>query len=524
MKRIFYIIICTWILLVAAQNTLAYNVEMLYPLYNYPNWNDPDSYIWDDIAAAGSDIPITAIINPANGPGGDSSPNSDFQKGLKDLTEGGVEIIGYVATEYGTRNINYVKSDIKQYNDDFTDGDNYSVTGIFLDQVKNTTDRNTLAYYQELWHYVKNSSDTPNLDFVVLNPGINTPEVFLDFADVIIVFEGNFSDWINYTPDSYLVNYTSDRFSYLVHSTMGGCVEMENAIDLGPKRNILYGFVTDDLLPNPWDNFPSFWEEEVDDFTSLRIFNTIFSAAGTGNITIDVSSTQGAYLEDLEIKLDSDASIKQTGKHNNYKFLDGLASFKIKGLSPGITVQVIITFPSNYSENSKYYKVTNNGFGEVSNAVINGNTVSLTLTDGGLTDLDGQKNAEIANIGGLAEKQTDSADGSGGSSSVCCIATAAYESSMSAYLNVLREFRDRYMLTNAMGKAFVRLYYFYSPPIVHCISNYTNLRAIVRMTLLPFVGASWVALNLGPVYSLAFMLFLCSGFIGLIFIMRKFKR
>ena len=78
-------------------------------------------------------------------------------------------------------------------------------------------------------------------------------------------------------------------------------------------------------------------------------------------------------------------------------------SFKIKGLNPGATVQVIIIFPSNYSENSKYYKVTNNGFEEVSNALINGNTVNLTITDGGSIDLDGQKNTEISYLGGLAE-------------------------------------------------------------------------------------------------------------------------
>jgi hypothetical protein len=30
---------------------------------------------------------------------------------------------------------------------------------------------------------------------------------------------------------------------------------------------------------------------------------------------------------------------------------------------------------------------------------------------------------------------------------------------------VLRKFRDRYLLTNAPGKAFVRFYYKHSPPI-----------------------------------------------------------
>lgn len=44
------------------------NLEILLPLYFYPNWYAPSNYRWDDVAAASQQVPITAIINPNNGP------------------------------------------------------------------------------------------------------------------------------------------------------------------------------------------------------------------------------------------------------------------------------------------------------------------------------------------------------------------------------------------------------------------------------------------------------------------------
>ena len=54
---------------------------------------------------------------------------------------------------------------------------------------------------------------------------------------------------------------------------------------------------------------------------------------------------------------------------------------------------------------------------------------------------------------------------------------------------VLREFRDRYLLTNAVpfGKQFVRLYYTYSPPIAGAIAKSPYLRAITRFALTPII-------------------------------------
>lgn len=69
----------------------------------------------------------------------------------------------------------------------------------------------------------------------------------------------------------------------------------------------------------------------------------------------------------------------------------------------------------------------------------------------------------------------------------CFIATAAYGSSMYPYLDDLRDFRDRFMMTNRPGRVIVAFYYQYSPPLADYIAQREWLRSIVRALLTPVV-------------------------------------
>jgi YVTN family beta-propeller protein len=69
----------------------------------------------------------------------------------------------------------------------------------------------------------------------------------------------------------------------------------------------------------------------------------------------------------------------------------------------------------------------------------------------------------------------------------CFIATAAYGSDMASEVQVLREFRGRWLMTNAPGRAFVGFYYRNSPPVAELIRDRDGARAAVRVALSPLV-------------------------------------
>jgi hypothetical protein len=87
----------------------------------------------------------------------------------------------------------------------------------------------------------------------------------------------------------------------------------------------------------------------------------------------------------------------------------------------------------------------------------------------------------------------------GSASSACFIATAAYGTAMAEEIQILREFRDGYLLTNPLGKGLVDFYYKVSPPIAEFITEHPSLKPIVRAGLLPAVATSTVAVNTAPV-------------------------
>ena len=72
----------------------------------------------------------------------------------------------------------------------------------------------------------------------------------------------------------------------------------------------------------------------------------------------------------------------------------------------------------------------------------------------------------------------------------CFIATAAYGFYSAPQVQVLRDFRDRYLLTNAPGRAFVSWYYRYGPIGAHFINAHPWLKPPVRLALLPLVLGS----------------------------------
>jgi MYXO-CTERM domain-containing protein len=93
-----------------------------------------------------------------------------------------------------------------------------------------------------------------------------------------------------------------------------------------------------------------------------------------------------------------------------------------------------------------------------------------------------------------------STGGGGGGGGGCFIATAAYGSFLDPSVSMLRGFRDRFLMTNRPGRAFVSAYYHLSPPCADFIARHAFLRALARLLLAPLVTLAWlcVASNTGP--------------------------
>jgi hypothetical protein len=232
-------------------------LNILIPLYIYPNWYNRDKYIWNQVVVAARKVPITAIVNPNNGPN-NAPPNADYQQGIKDLRQAGVRIVGYVHSNYGKRDLKLVKLDLDLYIKHF------DVDGIFVDETASSRDK--LDYYQKVYQYIK--SQRKSLQ-VIINPGTDLDESYLKkpVADVAVIFENDRKKWNTYQPPVYIQNYSAPHFAALVHTAANSKV-MKKILNRAANSNFGYVYITNDSTNtanhNPWDSLPSYWQAEVD--------------------------------------------------------------------------------------------------------------------------------------------------------------------------------------------------------------------------------------------------------------------
>jgi hypothetical protein len=243
MKRKKYVIS---LFLLVMSTTAIYGAEqkIAVPSYFYPG------SLWDKLESGYPTVQI-GIINPNSGAG--SSSNPDYVQQVQNSQQLGITIIGYIYTSYGSRSLNTVKNYINKYYNW------YNVDGIFIDET--STSCNAISYYINLYNYIKGKGGT-----VIINPGIQTNECYVDVADIILSYENVYSQYVsNYNQPSWVSNYPASKFWHLVHQTPN-ISSMENAIDLSKQRNAGWIYVTSDTLPNPWDTLPSdaYWNREIE--------------------------------------------------------------------------------------------------------------------------------------------------------------------------------------------------------------------------------------------------------------------
>jgi len=111
-----------------------------------------------------------------------------------------------------------------------------------------------------------------------------------------------------------------------------------------------------------------------------------------------------------------------------------------------------------------------------------------------------------AHFTALPSTGEDDGDSNGGGG--CFIATAAYGSPLHSHLNVLRSFRDKYLMRNKFGRSLIATYYKYSPFVANSIARYKPLKIAARIYLIPVIVFCYSVLHLGLIATLFLFLFI----------------
>ena len=216
------------------------------PAYFYPVFPDP---LWTQMEDAAPAVSF-AVMNPANGAG--VAPDANYTSQVAATRAAGVKVLGYVYSSYATRDPALLETDIDNYYAW------YGVDGIFIDEADNNCINQ--SYYADLYDWVKSKG---GIGLTVINPGTTTQECFATAADVILEFEGSYSQYLEWTALGWEAGYDPSHFWHLVYATSEA--DMPAAVLLSQARGAGYVYVTPDALPNPWDSLPgdSYWSTEL---------------------------------------------------------------------------------------------------------------------------------------------------------------------------------------------------------------------------------------------------------------------
>jgi hypothetical protein len=255
---------------------------------------------------------------------------------------------------------------------------------------------------------------------------------------------------------------------------------------------------------------------------------------GTTTDIVGITTDIGIRIDGLSTTDINDPSFTNGPLPAGMSFPHGIISVRVSNISPGAPVTVKI-YPATalpddaswfkYSATKGWLRIDRTGIYDSNNNLLSANTTfrtanghgELTIKDDDISDFSTEVvagKAVILDPGGPAVIASSSAasGGGGGGGGGCFIATAAFGSYLDPHVVALRNFRDRFLLTNSPGRAFVNFYYRVSPSFADVIAKREGLKIMVRAGLLPLIGFAALALKLGLLWaSLLVMAILSAG-------------
>ncbi len=219
------------------------------PAYYYPF--GPGLRQWNHLIASAKLAPIVAIVNPASGPG--DHVDTNFAAVLPRARKAGITLVGYIGTQYGRKPLEQVRREMETYLSYYPD-----IRGFHFDEQSSRAA--DVDYYTELYRDVHRR--IPDA-LVLTNPGTLCDRAYAarPAADVISLFE-NERGIDRYRPPDWAGKFPSSRFCVQAHA-VATANDMKHAVARAARLKVGYVFITDDVLPNPYDRLPSYWDDEV---------------------------------------------------------------------------------------------------------------------------------------------------------------------------------------------------------------------------------------------------------------------
>jgi hypothetical protein len=214
------------------------------------------SYFRDWTAMLDKAPPVRlAVINPNSGPG------TGYSSQVTAAQAKGVRVIGYVDTNYGSRDANTVRAEIDSYYSLYP-----TINGIFFDRAWNRCDRQ--PYYQSLYSYIKTNKSQAAT--VALNHGTAAESCYLNAGDILITFESDYGAYVNNFASSLRTWETSANAGRIWHIVYAANdAQLTDALNKSRDRQAGYVYVTNLGLPNPYGALPSYFAAEADSVTNF---------------------------------------------------------------------------------------------------------------------------------------------------------------------------------------------------------------------------------------------------------------
>jgi len=269
------------------------NSGIVIPLYTYPT--DGSWAATLQAKNAHPNVPIIAVINPNNGPGGSS--DSNYVQGVKNFQAAGIIVLGYVATGYASHAMSNLDAEINSY------WNLYRVNGIFFDEMANNQGNEN--YYSTLNTYVKSLGMTMTMG----NPGTSVPSSYIGTLDSLCIFEQGGLPTLSYL--SSYSGHPKSNFAYIGLSVSS----LSTSYETSSSNYVQWIYITDAGGGNPYNVLPSYFMNEVaaldaggqtttsTSTTTSRTTTTATGTAATLSISTVDSSNQplsGFYIQEIK--------------------------------------------------------------------------------------------------------------------------------------------------------------------------------------------------------------------------------